>query len=170
MYIGESPALSFKKTLCCNSCVFSSIRARAFLAKKENRLRLGLGAVGIFVLLLCVVAILAYKCVTARLPDRRMKGLNTWFEYLSASTYSSPMPFDVEGVYHSILIIPKPVVCTSWSDFAKASSSTYLYTYKELKAATRNFREDNKLGEGGIGEVYLVRPTNIIQNCRQKAP
>lgn len=55
-----------------------------------------------------------------------------------------------------------------WTDFAKASSSTFLYSYKELKAATRNFREDNKLGEGGIGEVYLVRLTNITQNCCQR--
>lgn len=116
-YIDESPASSFKKTLCCDSCAFSSIKENSFLANKANRLRLGLGAVGIFVLLLlCVVAIFVYKCVVARSPVGRMKG-----------------------------------------DFAKASSSTYLYTYKELKAATRNFREDNKLGEGGIGEVYLGR-------------
>nr|PNR62805.1 hypothetical protein PHYPA_001229 [Physcomitrium patens] len=40
-------------------------------------------------------------------------------------------------------------------DFAKASISTNLYTYKELKKATRNFHKDNKLGEGGFGEVFL---------------
>lgn len=42
------------------------------------------------------------------------------------------------------------------TDFAKASVSTHLYKYKELKSVTRGFRVDNKLGEGGIGEVYLV--------------
>ncbi|KAG0587010.1 hypothetical protein KC19_2G134200 [Ceratodon purpureus] len=117
IYIDESPASSFNKTLCCDSCAFTSTKANGFLANKANRLRLGLGAVGIFVLLfLCIVAILAYKCIIARSPVHRMK-----------------------------------------ENFAKASSSTYLYSYKELKAATRNFRDDNKLGEGGIGEVYLGR-------------
>lgn len=67
--------------------------------------------------------------------------------------------------YNFILISTKLRMYTSWTDFAKASSSTYLYSYKELKAATRNFRDDNKLGEGGIGEVYLVRLMNVPQNC-----
>ncbi|KAG0569963.1 hypothetical protein KC19_6G128600 [Ceratodon purpureus] len=40
-------------------------------------------------------------------------------------------------------------------DFAKASISTHLFTYRELKKATRNFHKDNKLGEGGFGEVFL---------------
>ena len=75
IYIDESPASSFKKTLCCDSCAFSSIKENSFLANKANRLRLGLGAVGIFVLLLlCVVAIFVYKCVVARSPVGRMKG------------------------------------------------------------------------------------------------
>lgn len=40
-------------------------------------------------------------------------------------------------------------------DFAKASISTNLFTYHELRKATRNFHKDNKLGEGGFGEVFL---------------
>ncbi|EEF36201.1 serine-threonine protein kinase, plant-type, putative [Ricinus communis] len=28
------------------------------------------------------------------------------------------------------------------------------YSYKDLKSATRNFKEENKLGEGGFGDVY----------------
>lgn len=109
IYVGESPVSTYKKTLCCDSCGNKD--------GKSNRLRLyvGLGAAGMFVLL-CLMVVLAFKCVAARSPVRRMK-----------------------------------------EDFAKASLSTYLYTYKELKAATRNFCEASKLGQGGIGEVYLGR-------------
>lgn len=31
------------------------------------------------------------------------------------------------------------------------------YKYSDLKAATKNFSEENKLGEGGFGDVYKVR-------------
>ena len=30
------------------------------------------------------------------------------------------------------------------------------YKYNILKSATKNFSEENKLGEGGFGEVYKV--------------
>jgi len=30
------------------------------------------------------------------------------------------------------------------------------YKYNDLKAATRNFNDENKLGEGGFGDVYKV--------------
>ena len=30
------------------------------------------------------------------------------------------------------------------------------YKYSDLKAATKNFSEKNKLGEGGFGAVYKV--------------
>jgi hypothetical protein len=30
------------------------------------------------------------------------------------------------------------------------------YKYKDLKSATKNFSEENKLGEGGFGDVYKV--------------
>lgn len=31
-----------------------------------------------------------------------------------------------------------------------------VYTYKELRIATENFREENKIGQGGFGSVYKV--------------
>lgn len=31
-----------------------------------------------------------------------------------------------------------------------------IYDYKDLKSATNEFREENKLGEGGFGEVFKV--------------
>lgn len=30
------------------------------------------------------------------------------------------------------------------------------YRYKDLKSATKNFSDENKLGEGGFGDVYKV--------------
>lgn len=30
------------------------------------------------------------------------------------------------------------------------------YRYKDLKSATKNFSKENKLGEGGFGDVYKV--------------
>lgn len=30
------------------------------------------------------------------------------------------------------------------------------YRYKDLKSATKNFNDENKLGEGGFGDVYKV--------------
>lgn len=31
------------------------------------------------------------------------------------------------------------------------------YSYRDLKAATKNFSEENKLGEGGFGDVYKAK-------------
>ncbi|MFS7954770.1 putative protein kinase RLK-Pelle-DLSV family [Helianthus anomalus] len=38
------------------------------------------------------------------------------------------------------------------------------YSYSDLKKATKDFREENKLGEGGFGDVYkgIVKDGNII--------
>lgn len=32
-----------------------------------------------------------------------------------------------------------------------------VYSYKDLKTATNNFSEENKLGQGGFGDVYKVK-------------
>jgi hypothetical protein len=37
-----------------------------------------------------------------------------------------------------------------------------LFSYAELKAATRSFHPDNKLGEGGYGAVFKVCITHAI--------
>ncbi|BBN02558.1 protein MpRLK-Pelle_L-LEC5 [Marchantia polymorpha subsp. ruderalis] len=39
-------------------------------------------------------------------------------------------------------------------DFGTSVGSGVRYTYKQLSAATRHFREESKLGEGGFGTVY----------------
>ncbi len=41
-------------------------------------------------------------------------------------------------------------------EFAKQQVQPTLYSYNELKYATRDFHTDNKLGEGGFGVVYKV--------------
>jgi hypothetical protein len=40
--------------------------------------------------------------------------------------------------------------------FAKMAKQSTLYSYHELKVATRDFHLDNKLGEGNFGVVYKV--------------
>ncbi|XAR73578.1 Non-specific serine/threonine protein kinase [Bertholletia excelsa] len=39
-----------------------------------------------------------------------------------------------------------------------------LYSYKDLKSATKNFSEENKLGEGGFGDVYkgTLKNGNVV--------
>jgi hypothetical protein len=32
----------------------------------------------------------------------------------------------------------------------------FTYRYNDLKSATKNFSDENKLGEGGFGDVYKV--------------
>lgn len=51
----------------------------------------------------------------------------------------------------------------NWTEFARESIATYLYKYRELKAATHGFNIKNKLGEGGFGDVYLVRSLTLIK-------
>ncbi|GKC14392.1 putative receptor-like protein kinase, partial [Tanacetum coccineum] len=38
------------------------------------------------------------------------------------------------------------------------------YSFNDLKKATKGFQEDNKLGEGGFGDVYkgIVKDGNIV--------
>lgn len=38
-----------------------------------------------------------------------------------------------------------------------------MFTYKELHTATKGFRDDNKLGEGGFGSVYWGKTSDGLQ-------
>ena len=43
------------------------------------------------------------------------------------------------------------------------------FKYSDLKAATKNFSEKNKLGEGGFGAVYKVKSNCSVHfNCNFK--
>ncbi|KAL8101746.1 hypothetical protein AgCh_033586 [Apium graveolens] len=39
-----------------------------------------------------------------------------------------------------------------------------LYRYNDLKSATNNFSEENKIGEGGFGDIYkgIIEDGNIV--------
>ncbi len=41
-------------------------------------------------------------------------------------------------------------------EFARQQVQPTLYSYNVLRAATREFHDDNKLGEGAFGVVYKV--------------
>ena len=43
------------------------------------------------------------------------------------------------------------------SEFEKKEVKPNLYSYKEIKLATKNFDKKNMLGEGGFGMVYKVQ-------------
>eukprot|EP01018_Ginkgo_biloba_P039822 Gb_21613 [translate_table: standard] len=49
------------------------------------------------------------------------------------------------------------------SEIGKAASPWRIFSIKELQAATGNFAEDNKLGEGGFGSVYWGRTHDGLQ-------
>lgn len=42
------------------------------------------------------------------------------------------------------------------AEFDEFDVKPTIYSYNELKAATRDFHIENKLGEGGYGAVYKV--------------
>jgi hypothetical protein len=42
------------------------------------------------------------------------------------------------------------------SELSEMDIKPHMFTYNELRAATGDFNEQNKLGEGGFGAVYKV--------------
>lgn len=75
-----------------------------------------------------------------------------------AKTESSTTP---ELKKQQSLIEIKKEICPSGSDHITAQT----FTFRELASATRNFRADYLLGEGGFGRVYKGQLESINQVC-----
>ena len=51
----------------------------------------------------------------------------------------------------------------------QTSHELHVFSFESITVATSNFSTENKLGEGGFGPVYKVRPVNSLsislQHC-----
>ena len=89
-------------------------------------------------------------------------GLFVWFK-LSKKRKAAPRG-KVNGMvtiftFHDLLqseILTPNIVAGNILDATELRGAT-IYSYKDLKSATKNFKEENKLGEGGFGDVYKVK-------------
>ena len=52
--------------------------------------------------------------------------------------------------------LPHVIVCIGDILSATELQGPVNFRYNDLKSATKNFSEENKLGEGGFGDVYKV--------------
>lgn len=89
-------------------------------------------------------------------------GLFVWFK-LSKKRKAAPRG-KVNGMvtiftFHVLLqseILTPNIVAGNILDATELRGAT-IYSFKDLKSATKNFKEENKLGEGGFGDVYKVK-------------
>ncbi|XP_022015833.1 probable leucine-rich repeat receptor-like serine/threonine-protein kinase At3g14840 isoform X7 [Helianthus annuus] len=75
--------------------------------------------------------------------------------------------FIVIGAVTAVLLLTLIVIGVAWKrgyigdkksrekDIRGIDLQTGVFTYRQIKAATRNFADSNKLGEGGFGSVYM---------------
>jgi hypothetical protein len=61
------------------------------------------------------------------------------------------MPWSIDMTWKSEVLV----------EFAKLEVQPTLYTYNELRVATRDFHSDNELGKGSFGVVYKVNILHI---------
>ncbi|KAH6799382.1 hypothetical protein C2S51_035866 [Perilla frutescens var. frutescens] len=94
--------------------------------------------------------------------------------FLGAGGNSSKNKAIIGGVVGGGALVLVLVALFLWIKFARKSKPAQrgnilgatelqgpnIYSYKDLKAATSNFSEENKLGEGGFGDVYKATLKN----------
>ncbi|KAJ0641618.1 putative protein kinase RLK-Pelle-DLSV family [Helianthus annuus] len=85
---------------------------------------------------------------------------------IKQATHRKKRPFLVIGVVAAVFFFILIVVGIAWKkgyignqisreiDLRGLDLNTGVFTFKQIKAATDNFAESNKLGEGGFGSVY----------------
>lgn len=59
---------------------------------------------------------------------------------------------------------PSPEVTDEANTIDTKNISLHMFTFRELAAATKNFRQECLLGEGGFGRVYqgTLQPTGQV--------
>lgn len=152
VYLNDDPKKVYEKLLCCENCAPK-------INRKRNLLLLYLGVSGtcvVVIILLLIILVLASKYRTARKYVREIQE----GDFLNAAAITFLNRFN-SSLNHDL-----NWWCSCFR-FCEESISTNLYTYRELKKATRNFHKDNKLGEGGFGEVYLVTSSAIYAIIHQ---
>ncbi|KAJ0836737.1 putative protein kinase RLK-Pelle-DLSV family [Helianthus annuus] len=85
---------------------------------------------------------------------------------IQAPSHGKNVTFPVIGVVAAALFLTLVTIGIAWKkgyilnqvsrerDIRGLDLKTGVFTYKQIKAATDNFAESNKLGEGGFGSVY----------------
>ncbi|XP_035841430.1 probable LRR receptor-like serine/threonine-protein kinase At1g07650 [Helianthus annuus] len=85
---------------------------------------------------------------------------------IQAPSHGKNVTFPVIGVVAAALFLTLVTIGIAWKkgyilnqvsrerDVRGLDLKTGVFTYKQIKAATDNFAESNKLGEGGFGSVY----------------
>lgn len=161
-YIGMDPEDVYQINLCCGNCSFQ-------VKKKRLAAILGGAAGGLVALIslwIGVMLFLRYRTRQSALKEIR-EGIPVYifhgWRWSLKLLYVCQNINSLFGFHFAQCVSFNNIQDGNWTEFARESIATYLYKYRELKAATHGFNMKNKLGEGGFGDVYLVRSLTLIK-------
>jgi hypothetical protein len=115
-----------------------------------------LWAIPVVVVPLTAAAILLFICYSRRLK-RQTKGMLNLLECYSIILYSLLLMLFFGGNNTTCMIfLDNNVPQGSRREMQGKKSEFSLFDFEQLLEATRNFSEENILGQGGFGTVYKV--------------